>query len=269
MSRKIRIAVAVISIMLATALLQHEAFAASMDEADIESIVARALVFPKDISISADVRMTHYLENGEARTAQWKMWRSTQKQMDRMRLSITEPNEQKGSALVAVQKKVTKNSAKQIWYFDAGKNRNKEITGSKRLKSFLKSGFSLEEIAEDYARYSFYRPLSFSHVNGKNCRLLEGSEKPDLKKPGRRIRLWVAVEDFALVKVEYQDKKGRTTKILKAGNFQKMAGKMMPGKWELKHLKNETRTILNFSDMKIHDDMNDALFDEKAIGGGG
>jgi outer membrane lipoprotein-sorting protein len=242
---------------------------AEPDKKDSEALITQAPAFPKGLSMSADVEMTHYLENGEVRTAKWKMWRSAVGGNDRIRLEIDVPVERKGSILRARQEMESKNNKKRIWFFDAKKDKRKEITGAKRRKNFLDSEFSFEQIAEDYSLYSHYRKLSYAVLNGRNCLLIEGTEKADLKKSGRRIRFWIDREDLILIKVDYQDKKGRLQKSLKFGNFQKLGGSSIPCKWEMRDEKEKTRTIINLKNLKLKKILDERLFDYDYPGEGG
>jgi len=268
MIEKSRIITTVLGSVIVLALSAGLAMA-EPEKKDSEALITQVPAFPKGLSMSADVEMTHYLENGEVRTAKWKMWRSAVGGNDRIRLEINAPIGRKGSILTATQELGPKNNKKQIWFFDAKKDKRKEITGSKRRKNFLDSEFSFEQIAEDYSLYSHYRKISYAIVNGKNCLLIEGTEKADLKKSGRRIRIWIDREDLVLIKIDYQDKKGPLLKSLRYGNFQKVGGASIPCKWEMRNENKETRTIINLKNLKLEEILDERLFDYNYPGEGG
>ncbi len=265
MKKYLSIAALAILTVLAAVDARRDARAASADGPDAESLVAEVLAHPKDFSVGADVSMTRYLENGDVQKAQWKMLRSIRDQNDMMRFEILEPKEKAGSVLIARRKGAVGGKEAEIWFYDAKKDKTKQLTGRKRFKEFMKSGFTYEEIVEDFSPYSHFRPLSFAIVDGKKCRLVEGRENADPKKPGRRIRFWISTGDLSLVKIEYQDKKGLPVKAIKASGFVDIGGKMMPRKLELTHAKDRTRTILNVDNTAIVNQPDEKLFDHGSL----
>lgn len=160
------------------------------------------------------------------------------------------PTELKGVALLSVQ------SAKKQdqWLYLPSAKKTRRIQGSNQKGKFLDS-----EIAYEDLRISNYKDFQSKVVNQTPSIVeIESVARPGSLSSYSRLKSWVSLPDYKLMKAEYWDKKGRLLKRTEFKDYQKVGDKFWRAKTtEVQNVQNNRKTVLELKKVslkKISDD---------------
>ncbi|MCB0366994.1 MAG: outer membrane lipoprotein-sorting protein [Bdellovibrionaceae bacterium] len=151
--------------------------------------------------------------SNKERTLQIKRKNSSQNQKALVRLLA--PSDLRGVSVLTVQE----GDEESQWLYLPSAGRSRRITGSSTSSRFLDSDLNYEDF-----RFSTYKAFN-NKISGYQNKP-EGQEvviisdaKKDAESSYSKIKTWINLKHFRIVKSEYYDKDGKPLKVIKFGNY--------------------------------------------------
>jgi outer membrane lipoprotein-sorting protein len=156
------------------------------------------------------------------------------------------------------------------WLYLPELKRVRQISGGAKRESFAGTDFSYDDLAimsqiTDWTEAEAHAALLRDEtVDGQPCRVVEFT--PTGKALGYgKILAWFTADDLVIVKYEMYDKAGRLEKVLALSNVRKVGTIPTPFHMEMRNLAGNSRTVVDFTEVKYDTALDDGLFTQRAL----
>ncbi|MCF8091604.1 MAG: outer membrane lipoprotein-sorting protein [Desulfotignum sp.] len=189
--------------------------------------------------------------------------------LNRYLLVFLTPADIKGTALLTHE---NENEDDQWLYLPALKKMQRIASGSKK-SYFMGTDFTYEDMeSEDIENYDYtiLREEMVDHLEtARNCYVIEAvpanKEKKRASSYSRRI-IWVDMQNFTTVKVEFYDRRNRLLKTQKSFEFEQISGTIYrPRKTIMDNHEKNHKTLTLVKKRVLNDPIEDLVFSERFI----
>ena len=179
------------------------------------------------------------------------------------RIEFLEPKDVAGTVLLTVEKK---GASTQHLYLP-GIKRVRRVAVAQRSGAFMGSDFSFEDLEpRNLDGYDLVK-LPDETVAGKLCHVIEAVPKKGTDSAYARSISYISQDELLTLRVRLFDAKKTEIKILEVDpeRFERKGDTKIPGKMEMKTLKDGHRTVLETSAVEIDPVLQDSLFDPASL----
>jgi hypothetical protein len=172
---------------------------------------------------------------------------------------LQKPADLKGLALLSVNSRTKEDQ----WLYLPSAKKTRRILGSNSKGKFLDS-----EIAYEDLRPSTYKSFANKVVSRNATTVeIESVAKKGSESSYSKMRSWIALPDYRLVKIQYWDDKGKMLKTTEFKGYQKVGDKYWRAKrMEVSNVQNKRKTILELKKVSLaainDDDLSVAALEE-------
>ncbi|MBN1574264.1 MAG: outer membrane lipoprotein-sorting protein [Deltaproteobacteria bacterium] len=225
--------------------------AAIAAELTAEEIVKRAEDIMRGQSNIGKLTMIVTNPNFE-RTITMEYW---EKGQDLSLVKITSPAKEAGTVFLKVEN--------NMWNYIHSAEMIIDIPPSMMMNSWMGSDFTNDDLVRESSIVDDYMPflLENSVLSEGEAYTLELTAKPDAPVVWGKILVYVRVSDYAPLKYEYYDEKGKLMRIMTMSKIVKMGKRAYPTVWtmEPKNKKNH-KTIVIVDEIKFDVPISDKIF---------
>ena len=186
---------------------------------------------------------------------------------DRGFLRFLEPGDIKGTILLTYDYADKDNDT---WLFLPAMGRSRRISGGSRKNSFVNSDLTYEDMENVDLANNNFKLLKSEEYDGEPCYVVESTpaDKKTAKESGYSKKVsWISQKTFLPRKVELYDKKERLAKVSKLDDIREIPGteKLRPFRWEMENVLKRTKTILEYTEIKVDTGIPDSMFSQKML----
>ena len=215
--------------------------------------------------VDQQAQMTMVLKNKQGQTTTRKI-RSRSLEVDGdgdKSLTIFDtPRDVKGTAFLSHTHAVKPDDQ---WLFLPALKRVKRISSANKSGPFVGSEFAYEDLTSQEVEKYTYKWLREEALDGKKVAVME--RYPTYKHSGyTRQVVWVGLDIYQAVKVEYYDRKNALLKTLQMGDFREYDGKhWRPHTMDMVNHQTGKSTSLTWSDFKFGNGYSNANFSKNSL----
>ena len=156
------------------------------------------------------------------------------------------------------------------WLYLPELKRVRQIGAGSKRESFVGTDFSYDDLAiisqlTDWSEAEAKTKLLREEVvEGQPTSVIEFT--PDAKDVGySKILAWLTRDDLVLVKLEMYDKQGRVQKVLTLSDIRKVGAVPTPFHMEMNNVQDNSRTVVDFTEVKYDTGLDDDAFTQRAL----
>jgi len=223
---------------------------------------------------------SYALENGVARTADYKMTVHTKRGKERFyeftvyekptaagagkAIRVTEPADHRGLTVLAL---LHKNAPDQFLLYDAAKKKTKKLDASDAKDDFLDSDLSFFDLGVFEPAAYASQLLQQVLYDSTQCYLIESRPPKDFDAPYAYWRSWIDVTTFVTVKTEFYDKKNNLLKTITVKKSERVDGRWTATLIDVRAADNgDAKTTLALTKAKYNADVPDNYFTKEGLG---
>ncbi|MBZ0273250.1 outer membrane lipoprotein-sorting protein [bacterium] len=267
---------------------------------DANALLSAALNLPPGTTLVAPVAVTHYRKDARTRTARLVYERRADPGADRLRVTVSEPEDAAGRAYISLvptgdgpavgvgtpdEPMISIGSTVRVvrppqsgigitstpvagavrrYLLVPGRGSPKTIVGRQASREILDTHIAIQDLDRRYTEFPVVRVIGRPTIDGRSTILIEATPDPGSGRKGA-MRYWVQNDAPVLVRVQSLDKKSRVEKEIRYGNV--VAGEHPPfaTKWEILLPDRGTRTVLNFENPRFGADVPESKFNVGAV----
>ncbi len=169
------------------------------------------------------------------------------------------PDIVKGTSLLSW---VYKNGKTEQWFSLPKIKKAKQIKAKDRSKNFLNTDFIYEDLENRNFKTDSLANLGNEFIDGNQCRVIMAWPKQESSYFSRKI--WVNVQSWRIVKVEYYSSESEREKTLLITNFIKNNGYMTAGKMIMER-ENGNKTVMEIISYKPDIGLKDEVFSKSFL----
>ena len=246
MKRLIAIAIATLAILTTTFFS-----AAATAELTAEEIVKKAEDIMRGQSNIGKLTMMVTNPNFE-RTLTMEYW---EKGKNLSLVKITSPAPQAGNVFLKVEN--------NMWNYIHSAEMIIDIPPSMMMDSWMGSDFTNDDLVRESSIVDDYDPVLLKNevLNEGEAYVLELTAKPDAPVVWGKILVYVRVSDYAPLKYEYYDEKGKLIRIMTMSKIVKMGWRAYPTVWTMEPKNKEGhKTVVIVDEIKFDVPISDKIF---------
>jgi len=183
--------------------------------------------------------------------------------VDKKLMVFQSPADVRGTAFMNWSYKEEGKSDEQWIYLPALK-RVKRISSEGRGDYFMGSDFTYDDLGNRHPSEDNHRLIRSETVNGEDCWVVESVPK-DPKYMYSKTITWVSKQKMVGVRREYYDQKGKHLKDLTIERVEQISGFWIITKTEMKNVQKNTKTVMEFSNVRIDTGLREDLFSERTL----
>ena len=126
------------------------------------------------------------------------------------------------------------------------------------------SDFSYDDLAERHPSRDTHSIIGSETINGEVCWVIESKAKDSSEAYSKTIS-WISKERLTGFKREYYDRKGILLKILTVEETKTIGGYLLITRTEMHNVQKNTRTRMEFANLKLDTGITDDLFSERTL----
>jgi outer membrane lipoprotein-sorting protein len=209
----------------------------------------------KDAQAFADISYVSTMEiwkNGSKRkTLQFDM---TMKGLDKQYISFTAPGDVAGMKILMV--------GDELWMYSPEFQKVRKVAAHAQSQGFLGSDFTPEDMVMTGLEKHFDAEIGGQSGNETYLTL---TPKPDFISSWAKLELTIDKTKGGVTKIKYFDGSGTAVREQLREGWSKISGKAMPTKITMKNLKTGAETVLQLSDIKVDQGVEDDLFSRRTL----
>ena len=237
--------------------------AVSAAEPTAESIMQAVYDRPQPADTSGLLTMTLVDAKGRERVRSLEQRLATFGGVEKKIMEFKSPADVKGTAFMNWSYAEAGRSDDQWIYLPALK-RVKRISSDGKGDAFMGSDFSYDDLGERHPSRDTHTIIGSETVNGEACWIIESKAKDASESYSKTIS-WISKERLTGFKREYYDRKGALLKTLTVQETKTIDGYLMITKTEMHNSQKNTRTRMEFDDLKLDTGIADELFSERTL----
>ncbi|OHD80684.1 MAG: hypothetical protein A3J97_06085 [Spirochaetes bacterium RIFOXYC1_FULL_54_7] len=232
-------------------------------EPTAESIMQAVYDRPQPADTSGLLTMTLIDAKGRERVRSLEQRLATFGGVDKKIMEFKSPADVKGTAFMNWSYAEAGRSDDQWIYLPALK-RVKRISSDGKGDAFMGSDFSYDDLAERHPSRDTHAIIGSEIMNGEACWIIESKAKDATEGYSKTIS-WISKERLTGFKREYYDRKGALLKTLSVQETRIIGGYLMITRTEMHNVQKNTRTRMEFADLKLDTGITDELFSERTL----
>ncbi len=152
-----------------------------------------------------------------------------------------------------------------MWVFLPENNMTRRISGSGYRGAFMRSDLYNEDLKDRNLDDDTHKLLRKEACGEKECYVVERRQKKaDATNYSRRV-IWVRGDNWQPTRAEFYGKDDRLIKVDEYGGFKKIDGAWWKTKMLVTSKLRNSRTLLQFSNIRANTDLNEILFSQAAL----
>ena len=148
------------------------------------------------------------------------------------------------------------------WFFLPKLKTAKRVKAKEKAKSFMGTDFIYEDLESRKTGQDSLVLLSTEYLNGQSCQVIIAFPKSESAYHSRKI--WVAKENYQIVKIEFYTDESVKEKTLTISEFETIKGYTTPRRMVMKN-ENGNKTIMAITDFKPNVGLKDEIFSESFL----
>ena len=148
------------------------------------------------------------------------------------------------------------------WFFLPKLKTAKRVKAKEKAKSFMGTDFIYEDLESRKTGQDSLVLLSTEYLNGQSCQVIIAFPKNESAYHSRKI--WVAKENYQIVKIEFYTDESVKEKTLTISEFETIKGYTTPRRMVMKN-ENGNKTIMAITDFKPNVGLKDEIFSESFL----
>ncbi|MFH2116310.1 MAG: outer membrane lipoprotein-sorting protein [Spirochaetota bacterium] len=237
--------------------------AASAAEPTADAIMQAVYDRPQPADTSGLLTMTLIDAKGRERIRSLEQRLATFGGVDKKIMEFKSPADVKGTAFMNWSYSEAGKSDDQWIYLPALK-RVKRISSDGKGDAFMGSDFSYDDLAERHPTRDTHTIIGGETINGEACWIIESKARDAAEGYSKTIS-WISKERLTGFRREYYDRKGALLKTLTVQETRAIDGYLMITKTEMHNVQKNTRTRMEFADLKLDTGITDELFSERTL----
>lgn len=150
------------------------------------------------------------------------------------------------------------------WIYLPALKRVKRISSDGKGDAFMGSDFSYDDLAARHPSRDTHAIIGSDTINGEACWIIESRAKDSSEAYSKTIS-WISKERLTGFKREYYDRKGVLLKTLAVQETKNIGGYLMITKTEMYNAQKNSRTRMEFADLKLDTGIAEDLFSERTL----
>ncbi len=215
--------------------------AATPDAMDILNKVAKAGTTANE---QAEIKMKIQEPDGSVRERSLLIKKKQQKAM----VKLLSPSDLKGVGLLTVSKQA---NDEDQWLYLPTEKRSRRITGSNKKGRFLDSELSFEDMSVSTYKNFTNTVLETKKQGDKTIALIESKAKKQSDSTYSKIKTWVDITQYRILKAEYYDEDGELLKIMTFNNYKKYQSSWRAQNVTVKNVKKNRGTTLEIKNISM------------------
>jgi outer membrane lipoprotein-sorting protein len=256
------------TITLGTALLLGLLAIAAVGAAEptAESIMKAVHDRPQPADTSGLLTMTLIDARGRERVRSLEQRLATFGGVEKKIMEFKSPADVKGTAFMNWSYAEAGKSDDQ-WIYLPALRRVKRISSDGKGDAFMGSDFSYDDLAERHPSRDIHTIIGSGTINGESCWIIESKAK-DASEGYSKTISWISKERLTGFKREYYDRKSALLKTLSVLETRTIGSYLMITRTEMHNVQKNTRTRMEFTDLKLDTGITDDLFSERILARG-
>lgn len=181
--------------------------------------------------------------------------RRTEDREDKILFDFQTPRDVKGTKLLSWS---DSKKESDFWIFLPALKRTRRLSGSSRHDKFLGTGFTYEDLTRRSPSKDRFKGGQKVSCGKHKCYVIEAYPKDDL--PYEKRKIWVRMDNFIPVKIEYYDKDGSLAKVQKNSSITKVQNFWTVRVSSMEEKKEKRVTTFKFSGVKYNSSLSPRLF---------
>lgn len=157
------------------------------------------------------------------------------------------------------------NSTDDLWLYLPAIRKVRRISSSQKYRSFVGTDFSYADLGSRNVDDYTYKINGQDTLRKKVCYILVSNERDGVDTQYHRIVSWVDTMSWIPLKSEMYDENNNLYKRLNTEQLKQFSGVWMPQKLTMENVRDDTKTILNFEDIRINTGLNDNIFTQRNL----
>ncbi|PRQ02947.1 Outer membrane lipoprotein carrier protein LolA [Enhygromyxa salina] len=209
----------------------------------------------RDAEAFADVSYVSSMEiwkkGSKKKTLQFDM---VMKGLDKQYINFTAPGDVAGMKILMV--------GSELWMYSPEFQKVRKIAAHAQSQGFLGSEFTPEDMVMTNMSRHFTADISGQKGNETYLTL---TPKADFQTSWSKLELTIDKTKGGVTKIKYFDGSGTAVREQTRGGWSKISGKAMPTQIKMKNLKTGAETVIQLSDIKVDQGVEDALFSRRTL----
>ena len=236
-----------------------------------------SLAYAQDLNARAIVDKVNQLMNQDQAKATMMMTITTSSGKDRTFTyeSYSKDNGEKNlmkyisPSRVKDQAVLMLNNADDIWSYFPRTNRVRKLATHAKKQKFEGSDFSYEDMGsgDSWLTDFDHKLLADDKLDGVDCFVIEMTAKPDAGSGYSREIMWVGKENYYPLQLDYYDEDDSEYKVkrLSLSDIRNIEGVPTAMKMVMHNLQDNSKTVVEYSDITYAVDLPDELFTERGM----
>jgi outer membrane lipoprotein-sorting protein len=150
------------------------------------------------------------------------------------------------------------------WIYLPALKRVKRISSDGKGDAFMGSDFSYDDLAERHPSRDTHTIIGSETVSGEACWVIESKVKDTTESYSKTVS-WISKDRLTGLKRDYYDRKGSKLKTLTVTELKTVGKYLMITRTEMHNVQKNTRTRMDFTELKLDTGITDDLFSERTL----
>jgi outer membrane lipoprotein-sorting protein len=230
---------------------------------DAEAIIASVYNRPQPADTSGTLTMTLVDAKGRERVRSLEQRLAAFKGVEKKIMEFKGPADVKGTAFMNWSYDEPGKSDDQWIYLPALK-RVKRISSDGKGDAFMGSDFSYDDLAERHPSRDTHAVIGSEAISGEECWIIESKAKDSSESYSKTVS-WISKSRLTGLKRDYYDRKGTLLKTLAVQELKTVGKYLMITRTEMHNIQRNTRTRMEFGELKLDTGLKDELFSERTL----
>ncbi len=239
--------------LLVATFIVYAAWAAPLSAQDAKSVLSaidRVATAPKDVSM--DQTMTLRTTSGSEKTRQITVY---QKGNELRMVRFLSPADVRGVGFLRLD-------AEKLYLYMPAFRKVRRIASSATNQNFMGSDFTYEDISQSEYTKDYTAEL-LEERNGQY--VLELTPRTGSDVSYRKLIMYADKDSYVYRKIEYYNQEETPTKVLTVDQVEKIGAYWIGKRWEMQSLKKNHTTLLDLTDIKFDQGLEDSFFSERNL----
>lgn len=242
--------IAIFMLLLGLGLISQTTFASAPNVQDILKKIEKTNMSPYE---QVEIKMKIHEPDGAVKERVLSIKKKSDKEQKAM-VKLISPTDLKGVGLLTVS---SGKGEEDQWLYLPSEKRSRRIVGSNKKGRFLDSELNYEDLrASTYSQFQNKIIENKKDGNQHEIAVIESKAKPDSESSYSKIKTWVDISDYKILKSEYYGDDGKLLKIMTFNDYKKYKNLWRAQNISVKNVKKNRSTTLElkkFSQKKIDD----------------
>jgi hypothetical protein len=204
---------------------------------------------------------------GQERNRKVEYYRKTEEgDVDKILMRFLEPADVKGVGLLTLEQ-IDRDDDQ--WLYLPALKKVRRISSSDQTDNFMGTDFTYEDIRSEKLDRHIYNVIGSEILDGHDCYMIEALPADEAQKRESgysRREIWIRKDIFLTVQTKYYDRKGEFFKLGVVKDIVEIAPNVYrPNFMEMKNLKTNHTTQLNFDNRRVNQGIDNVVFTEREL----